>query len=222
MENIVDLLIQIADIFGGYLGIFVVSVVGNLIPFIPIPYLVAVYLYAAYIPGSNPFLVGVVSGIGGGVGKLAVYYLSRGASVFISDKSKKKLEKMREILGNYGALAVFLFAATPSPDDVIIALLGLMKYNVLKFFVSITAGKILISVLTAYTGRIVVETLGREKFWESVVVSIVIFVIVMLVVTFINWEKILEILGTKGWKGLLEEINKKGLRKILFENNKKE
>lgn len=222
MENIINLLIQIADIFGGYLGIFVVSVLGNLIPFIPIPYLVAVYLYAAYIPGSNPFLVGVVSGIGGGVGKLAVYYLSRGASVFISNKSKKKLEKMRAILGNYGALAVFLFAATPSPDDVIIALLGLIKYNVLKFFVSVTAGKILISVLTAYTGRIVVETLGREKFWESVVVSIVIFVIVMLIVTFINWDRILEIVGTRGWKGLLEEINKKGLRKILFENNKKE
>lgn len=222
MEDIISLLVQIAEFFGGYLGIFIVSVFGNLIPFIPIPYLVAVYLYAAYIPGSDPFLVGIVSGVGGGVGKLAVYYLSRGASAFMSSKNKKKLEKIRAILGNYGAIAVFIFAATPSPDDVVIALLGLMKYDVLKFFISVTSGKILISVLTAYTGRAVVETIGRERVWESVAVSIAIFVASMIIITFINWEKMLEIIGTRGWRGLLEEIDRKGLRKTLFENNKKD
>lgn len=216
MEELISLLLNIAQLFGGYVGIFVISIIGNLIPFMPIPYLVAVYLYSAYIPGSNPLTVGVVSGVGGGLGKLFVYYMSRGASRLIRGERKARLDRLRQIIGNYGAIAVFIFAATPSPDDVVIALLGLMKYSVTKFFIAVTAGKILISVLTAYTGKIVVETLGYQRFLESIVVSVIIFVVAMLVITLIDWDHIIEVVGTRGIDGLLEEIKERGVRRTLF------
>jgi len=212
----VDWLLSIAEGVGGYLGIFVVSVIGNLIPFMPIPYLVAVYLYSAYMPGSNPFLVGIVSGLGGGVGKLAVYYMSRGAAMLLSEEKRREMERLRQVIGNYGALAVFIFAATPSPDDVVIAALGLMGYDPLKFFVAVTAGKTLISILTAYTGRIVVETVGEENFWLSLGVSIVLFIAVMVLMTLVNWSRIFEVLGERGWRGLYEEIRREGVIGFLF------
>ncbi len=217
----VDWLLSIAEGVGGYLGIFVVSVIGNLIPFMPIPYLVAVYLYSAYMPGSNPLLVGLVSGLGGGVGKLAVYYMSRGASLLLSEEKRREMERLRQVIGNYGALAVFIFAATPSPDDVVIAVLGLMGYDPLKFFISVTAGKTLISILTAYTGRIVVEAVGEENFWLSLGVSIVLFIVTMILMTLINWNRIFEVLGERGWRGIYEDMRRKGIVKFLFSRDGK-
>jgi len=214
--NLIDLLLAVAEGVGGYAGIFVVSILGNLIPFIPIPYLVAVYLYAAYMPGSDPLLVGLVSGLGGGIGKLVVFYLSREASRLLSPEKRREMERLSKMLGNYGAAAVFIFAATPSPDDVVIALLGVMKYDVKKFFVSVTAGKILISVVTAYTGRVVVDLVGREHFWESLAASIALFVIAMVFLTTINWSNVLAIMGEKGLRGLLEEAKEKGWREVLY------
>lgn len=216
MHPLLEWLIRIASGIGGYLGIFVISILGNLIPFIPIPYLVAVYLYAAFIPGSNPILVGIVSGLGAGVGKLIVYLFSRGAShVVLSQATRERYSKISSLLGNWGMIAVFLFAATPSPDDAIIIPLGLMGYNPFKFFLGVTMGKILISIATAYSGRIVARLTGG-LFWEELVISIVLFIIVMVVVSLFNWEGILTILGEKGLKGLKEEINKKGMAQVLF------
>lgn len=216
MHPLIEWLIKVASGIGGYLGIFVVSILGNLLPFIPIPYLIAVYLYASFIPGSNPLLIGIVSGLGAGVGKLIVYLASRGASkLLLSEETKKRYDKLSSLLGNWGMIAVFLFAATPSPDDAIIIPLGLMGYNPLKFFIGITLGKILISIATAYTGHMVAKATGG-LFWTELLVSIILFIIVMLVITLINWEGILTILGEKGYKGLREEIRRKGLPQILF------
>ena len=216
MSDIIHWLVSIAEGFGGYLGIFVVSILGNLIPFIPIPYLVAVYLYTAYMPGSHPLIVGIVSGFGGGVGKLIVFALTRGAALLISQEKREEFEALRELIGNYGALAVFIFAVTPSPDDVVIAILGLMKYDLLKFFVSVTAGKIVISVITAYTGKTVTQLLGPERFWESLVISIAIFIVAMILMSIINWEKVIRIVGKNGWKELYRKIRKEGFRKTLL------
>ncbi|MGB9786173.1 MAG: VTT domain-containing protein [Infirmifilum sp.] len=220
VHPVIDWLLNIASGVGGYLGIFVVSILGNFIPFIPIPYLVAVYLYAALIPGSNPLLVGIISGVGGGVGKLIVYLVSRGASrVVLSEDTRERYNKLSKMLGNWGMLAVFLFAATPSPDDAIVIPLGLMGYSPLKFFIGITAGKILISIVTAYSGRIVAHMTGG-MFWYELLVSIVLFIAVMLIISLLDWEGILTLLGEKGLKGLRDEISKKGLGVLLARRNK--
>ncbi|ABL77741.1 VTT domain-containing protein [Thermofilum pendens] len=215
MHPLLAWLLSIARGVGGYLGIFVISILGNLIPFIPIPYLVAVYLYAAYVPGSNPFLVGVVSGVGAGVGKLLVYLFSRGgARLFMSQESRERFEKIGKMLGNYGAIAVFLFAVTPSPDDAIIIPLGMMGYHPLKFFAAVTAGKIIISIATAFAGKAVFQLAG-ENFLESLATSIALFVVVMLLIYLLDWEAILSDLGSKGARGFLEDLRREGFSKYM-------
>ncbi len=221
MSDIISWLINIANSFGGYLGIFIISILGNLIPFIPIPYLVAVYLYSAYIPGSNPVLVGMVSGLGGGLGKLIVFVISYGASHLVPEEKMKQFITLKKMLGNYGALAVFIFAATPSPDDVVIALLGIMRYNVTKFFVSVTLGKIVISILTAYLGKSIVIILGEENFWYSLIISIAIFTIAMIVITLLDWMKIMENVTELGWRGFLKRIRERGVEEFIISARRK-
>jgi membrane protein DedA with SNARE-associated domain len=217
MHPLITWLLEIAKGVGGYLGIFVISILGNLIPFIPIPYLVAVYLYATFIPGSNPLLIGVISGVGAGVGKLIVYLASReSALVVLSEASRRRYERIGRLLGNYGALFVFLFAATPSPDDAIIIPLGFMKYDPLKFFLAVTLGKILISIATAYAGKTVAHVL-RENFLGELVLSIALFVVVMVLLSLINWELILTDLGEMGLARFLSELRRNGFSKYLRE-----
>lgn len=205
-------LIDVAASVGGYAGIFVVSVLGNLIPLFPVPYLAAVFLYSAYVPGANPLLVGIISGLGGGVGKLAVYLMSLGASKLLSPEKLEQLKAFRELIGNYGALAVFLFAATPSPDDVVIALLGVIRYSATKFFIAVTAGKIVISVATAYFGKAFSFLVSEENMWLSFLVSTVLLALMTVVLLKVDWVSVLEIVSTQGWAGLLKELRRRGVK----------
>lgn len=221
MHPLLRWLFQVASGVGGYLGIFVVSILGNLIPFIPIPYLLVVYLYAAFIPGSNPLSVGLVSGLGAGVGKLLVYLFSRGASsVVLSNETRERYARVSKMIGNWGMFAVFLFAATPSPDDVIIIPLGFMGYDPLKFFLGVTAGKVAISIAAAYTGR-VVSKLSHGEFWTATIVSVVLFMIVMVLLLVLDWEKILEVVSERGLRGLIEELRRGGSGFLVKKKQKK-
>jgi len=196
---------KIALTVGGYAGIFVVSVLGNLIPFMPIPFLTVIFLYTAYVPDANPLLVGVISGVGGGVGKLAVYLASMGVTKLFSEDTLKRLNAFKELLGKYGALAVFIFAATPSPDDVVIALLGMIRYSITKFFVAVTLGKIVISVTTAYFGK-AMNFLMLENPLMGTIIAIVLLIAMTVVLLKVNWIAVLEVVSKEGWRKFIEKV----------------
>lgn len=202
----------IVDLAGptAYLSVFLVSMFGNLIPFIPIPYLAGVAIYSALLP-CNPLLVGILSGLGAGVGKLIVYLLGRGARVFLKEDTSAKYEKFGKLLKGYGALAVFIFAVTPSPDDAIIIPLGLMKYDVVNFLAGVIAGKVVLSTIVAYGGRFIAGILAEDLVLGTAI-SVAAFIIVMVVLVFIDWETVLELVGEKGVKGFLEEVREKGFQ----------
>lgn len=207
-------LYDVARAVGGYAGIFVVSILGNLIPFVPIPYLAVVYFYSMRVAGANPLLVGVVSGLGGAVGKMVVYAVGRGSRILLKKESRERYERLGKLLKSYGALAAFIIAATPSPDDAIIIPLGMMKYDALKLFAGLVAGKIVISVATAYAGR-AVAMVSRHELLVELVSSIVLFAIVIALLVYVDWERVLEILGDRGFGGLLSEVREEGLAALL-------
>jgi membrane protein YqaA with SNARE-associated domain len=203
-----------AKAVGGYAGIFIVSVLGNTIPFISVPYLAVVYFYSMKIAEASPLLVGVVSGLGGAVGKLAVYAVGRGSRVFLKKETRERYERIGKLLRSYGALAAFLFAVTPSPDDVIIIPLGLMKYDILKLFLGLAAGKIMLSIATAYAGR-TVATFAKHELLLELAASLVLFGIVIALLVFFDWEKILETIAGRGFKGFVSELKEKGFAAVV-------
>lgn len=210
-----QLLRSILRALGGYPGIFMVSVIGNLIPFIPIPYLAAVYFYSMRMPDANPILVGLVSGVGGAIGKMASYLTGRGARAFLSKETAERYERIGKLLSNYGALAAFLISATPSPDDVIVMPLGLMKYDALKVFAGLVAGKVVISTATALAGCAVAHVSRYELLLEAVL-SVVLFALVIVLLVYLDWEKILVDLATKGVRGFVAELRRNGLSPYIY------
>jgi membrane protein YqaA with SNARE-associated domain len=145
----------------GYLGLFLVSLAVNLIPFTSPSNLV--------VAGAVAFLFPIA--------KTAHYYLA----AYVGTKttsSTKKLESYGRSLGRWGALAVFVAAATPIPDDPVVIPLGLTRYSPAKFFSAYLLGKSVVSVAGAYIGRqsaLTFETIFPSN--EYVLVSAVLSVL---------------------------------------------
>ena len=201
---------------GGYIGVFIVSILGNVVPFLPIPYLSFIFFYSWGVPDASPLIIGFISGLGGGIGKLIVYFISYySASKLLSPRKKEQLNAFKTLLGGYGALALFLLAATPSPDDILVTILGIAKYSIAKFFIAVTSGKIIISLLTAYFGKAFSFLLSSENLIVSVLLSILIFLILTWFVLSVDWIKVFNVVKSDGWRGFLIRLKRKGVKEFI-------
>jgi len=176
----------------GYFGSFFLSLLSNLILFAPIPYLLMIFWLSAS-PSVDPILIGVSSALGATFGKVIVYYIGRGSRKLLDEKERKDLEFARLITEKYGVIAIFLFAATPSPDDALYIPLGMMGYNVLKFFISCLLGKILLTLVVSFGGHYSIgwmgSLLGGGGVWS--IVATVFFIIASVYMTIkIDWERL--------------------------------
>ena len=134
----------------GYLGIFIVSLVGSATIIFPAPAFAVIFAFGAVL---NPWLVGIAAGIGSAIGELTGYVIGRGGREVIEKRHEKWLEKAKKWTDRYGFFAVLVvFAATPLPDDVVGILAGVFEYDVKKFLLASMIGKIIMSTCLALGG----------------------------------------------------------------------
>jgi membrane protein YqaA with SNARE-associated domain len=147
----------------GYLGVFLISILGSAVIFIPIPSLPVVFLMGMIL---NPLLVGVMVGLGEPIGELPTYWAGRGGQV-----STDKLENMkkRRIFGKpvawmerRGALVIFTFALLPNPAfDLAGAAAGTLRYPFWKFLFILMLGKMVKGWIIAFGGYLTLYLLLR-------------------------------------------------------------
>jgi len=183
----------------GYLGVFLMSLLGSLSIFFPIPYTVVIFTLGT-VEAFNPLLIALASGVGSAVGEFSGYLLGLGGRKIISEKSKRKMDFLLRVFGKFGPLAIFLFALTPLPDDLLFIPLGVMRYNLLKAFIPALIGKLCMSLIIVYSARftigIIREIFGVESDWMSALIGMVIalalLVIIFIIMFKVDWEKIFE------------------------------
>ncbi len=186
----------------GPLGVFLASFLGNAIPYSTIPYLFLVIIYASRV--KDPYLnivITILGGLGAALGKLVVYYIGKGVRVIISEKTKENMKLFVKFASKGIFLAVFLFAALPLPDDILYVPLGVVGYNIVKYFIALATGKIVITGLAVFFGRIlgryIEEVRGYPAYISVPILILITFIITYLVVK-IDWVKAAEIASTKG------------------------
>jgi len=109
----------------------------------------------------DPLLVGLISGVGSAIGELTSYGLAFGI-VFGGRKIRKRKKSKHEkrllkkidmaFKNRWGFPFIFIFAVTPLPFDLIGLYCGAVGYDVKKFFLATLIGKIIISLILAYSG----------------------------------------------------------------------
>ena len=194
MSGVVEAFENIVNQFG-YSGVFVISALGSVIPFVPLPYLVVVVLLSQ---SQNPLLLGLAAGAGGAVGKMTSYFLGRFGYMVVGEKSRGNLDALHSVLEKYGALGVFLFAVTPLPDDLYVIPMGIIRLPLWKFFAANLAGKVVLSVGVAYLGRAYFESadlLSGDSLAVATVAA-VLTVAVSLLLMRVDWAKVMGITRT--------------------------
>ncbi|MEM1769335.1 MAG: VTT domain-containing protein [Nitrososphaerota archaeon] len=189
-----------------YLGAFIISLAGSLIPFLPLPYLIPIVLLADRF---NPILLGIFSGLGAAIGKITSYLLGL-AGRKILKKKDGSLTLIARYVNKYGTIAVFLFALTPLPDDVIYVPLGFAKMNFIKFMFANALGKILLSILVAVLGKtyfyILRDYLSAEINIYTIISSVILMIGISVLLFKVDWEKLFSIYKTSGMKGVLKTM----------------
>ena len=183
----------------GYFGLTIVSFIGSLIPFVPIPSFILVATMAV----GDQFdihALALIAAITSTVAKQIIFYVSYGGRKIISEKTKKRMKPFQKLVKRYGGSAAFVAAATPIPDDLVYIPLGLAKYNPKRFFIATLLGKLVlfyvIVLISHYMGLSLLEPILQDiEDPMPVYVGIVVFAIAMSIIIILllrlNWERIL-------------------------------
>lgn len=173
----------------GYAGAFLLSIFGNLTIFFPVPFTITIYIFGATL---NPLILGIVCGLGSTIGEFSAYLVGRGGRELIDDRYGQRLENAKKLVQRYGMFIIFLFAALPLPDDLILIPLGMIKYSLRKAIVAAFLGKVTMCVVVAYAGRFSLEIV-RDLFKSSGilggVISIALLVILLIAIVRIDWTR---------------------------------
>lgn len=174
----------------GYLGVFFISLIGASSIIFPIPYTLVMYLLGPFL---DPFLIAITGGLGSAIGELSGYIIGYYGRAIVSEERRRKIDFMLRIFNRYGPAAVFLFALTPLPDDLIFIPLGIMRYSLLKVFIPCVLGKMLMCFILATGGRLSItfikHLLGGGGWWEAMA-TVVLLIVVMVAMLKIDWEKV--------------------------------
>jgi membrane protein YqaA with SNARE-associated domain len=183
----------------GYFGVFAISLVGAVSILLPIPDSLAVFTLSGLRVGGayvfEPVWIAAAAGFGSTIGEFSGYLLGFGGRKKIIGRYKKNVDFLVKVLNRFGAVAIFAFALTPLPDDLIFIPLGVTRYNPVKAVLPALAGKFSMGLIIAYGGRYSVEFI-EDLFGlgSELISSLVIFaagVILTIVLFRMDWEKYL-------------------------------
>ncbi len=185
----------------GYLGIFLISFVGSIIVFVPIPYF-PILIGAAFNKNLDPNLISLSSAVGAVTAKLIIFYASYYGSNILNTNTKKRIAPLQRLLRKYGWLGAFLAALTPIPDDLVYIPLGITKYSPWRFASATFSGKFILNETivwgTVILGRPFIEHLvssftrpGQVYLIIGVVGSTVILGVILYLLLRVDWGKII-------------------------------
>ena len=183
----------------GYIGLALVSFIGSLIPFVPVPSFI---LLATMSVGGqfDIHILALISAFTATIAKQIIFYASYGGRRMISEKTKKRMKPFQKLVKRYGGAAAFVAAATPIPDDMVYIPLGLAKYNPKRFFIATLSGKIvlcyIIVLISHYTGLSILEPILEDiddpfAVYAGMIVFGAIMTAIVILLLRLDWARIL-------------------------------
>ena len=185
-----------------YFGVFLISFIGTASIIIPVPY--TLIIFSLSLTGQwDPILLTVAGGIGSAAGELTGYALGYFGRRIMSEERQRKMTFLVKLFDRYGPFAVFAFALTPLPDDLLFIPLGILRYKFYKAFIPALIGKLLMIFILVnfgeFAGDVILLVFGESGNLIGMVITTVLLIIVVIALYKIDWEKALQkYVGGKG------------------------
>ena len=145
----------------GYLGAFLISLIGNatvLLPGIVLPILSGLGIVFYPVAGLvGPVMVGLAGGAGAALGEIVGYMAGYGGRGIV--ENNKLYERLVGWVGRWGTVAIFIFALVPLFFDLVGLAAGALRFPLWKFILVCWLGR-----TTLYVVFVVLAALG----WEAV------------------------------------------------------
>jgi len=132
----------------GYVGILLVSLLGNATIILPAPSLALVFAMGSALP---PLLVGLAAGVGEALGELTGYAAGYGGRAVIENQAT--YQKLVRWMGRRGGITILLLSMFPNPFfDVAGIAAGTLRYPLWRFLLFCWLGKTVKTVFVAFAG----------------------------------------------------------------------
>jgi len=141
----------------GYLGVFVISVLGNATVLFPVPSLAVTFAGGGVL---NPLFVGLVAGVGEPLGELTGYLAGYGGSAVVEEGPR--FQRVRSWMEHHGFLTLLVLSAIPNPlFDVAGVTAGVLRFPLAQFLLACWLGKTAKALAVAYLGSQFLELIQR-------------------------------------------------------------
>ena len=139
----------------GYVGAFVISILGGATIIIPVPMLAVVFALGKVMEFT--WLVGISAALGELVGALTIYMTGHGAGKAISSSKHGRIqrayERMLGLMERRGPIVLFIVASVVNPFFYPAALAaGALRFGLKKYILIVLAGKIIKCMTVVYAG----------------------------------------------------------------------
>jgi membrane protein YqaA with SNARE-associated domain len=145
----------------GYAAVFLIGLVSNATLILPVPGLAVSSILGGVF---NPWLVGLVGGLGQALGELTGYMAGYSGQTLVDENPV--YNRLTGWMQRYGMLTVFVLAVVPNPlFDVGGLAAGALRLPVWRFLLSATAGKVIKNIAFALLGYYGIATLSDIFGW---------------------------------------------------------
>ena len=141
----------------GYLAVFLTGLVSNATLILPVPGLAVSSVMGSVL---NPWLVGLVGGLGQALGELTGYMAGYSGQTLVDENPV--YSRLTTWMRRHGTLTIFVLALVPNPVfDLGGIAAGALRFPLWKFLASSAAGKVLKNVIFAMAGYFGIEAALR-------------------------------------------------------------
>ena len=146
----------------GYIGAFIIGVLGGAtyiapIPMTPVVFALGTVLKPSFAPYLGPVFVGAAAGLGEAVGGLTVYMTGYGGGAALVNSKHTKVQavfsRVLHWMERRGSLVLFLFSAVLNPFFYPVGLAaGVLRFGIKRYFFICWAGKTIKGITVAAVG----------------------------------------------------------------------
>ncbi len=139
----------------GYVGAFLISILGGATIIVPVPMLAVVFALGGVM--KYTWLVGVAAGLGETLGALTIYLTGYGGGVALYSSRHGKIqaayERLMGLMERKGSITLFLLSAIVNPFFYPAALTaGALRFGIRKYFLICFVGKTIKGMTVVYAG----------------------------------------------------------------------
>jgi membrane protein YqaA with SNARE-associated domain len=139
----------------GYLGAFLISILGGATIIIPVPMLAVVFALGGVM--KYTWLVGTAAALGELIGALTIYMTGHGAGKALNRSKHGRIqaayERMLSLMERRGSLTLFVVASVVNPFFYPAALAaGALRFGLKRYILIVLAGKLIKCMTVVYAG----------------------------------------------------------------------